>query len=262
LSVPCLEPLFAMLLWSRTSTTARPLSSTPCSALRGCSRRTRSVSTESWTPTIRSANGASPSSPRRLPSSGREPRSTLSTPRVTPTSPVRWSGRWRWWTGCFFWSTQQRDRCRRPDMFCQRHWPFTCRQSLSSTRWTAPTPGSLRWSMRYISCSSISMRQMSTSSSKSSPVWLVMGGRFRVSAYPRPTLISALCSMPSSTRFLDLPAIRMLLSGHWSPTWTPLTTWAVWRSVVSWRARSEVENGLPCVTPTSRSLLCGDVSPS
>ena len=65
----------------------------------------------SWIQVTRSASEASPSSPRRLQWSGREPRSILSTRRDTPTSEARSSGRWHWSTVCCSSSMPWRGRC-------------------------------------------------------------------------------------------------------------------------------------------------------
>ena len=80
-----------------------------------------SWSTGSWTPTTRSASGASRSSPRR-PSVHVEAasRSTSSTRPATPTSAARSSGRWPWSTACCCSSTPPRARCPRPATCCPR----------------------------------------------------------------------------------------------------------------------------------------------
>ena len=54
---------------------------------------------------------------------GRRARSTWSTPRATPTSAARSSGRWPWSTACCCWSTPPRARCPRPATCCRRRWP-------------------------------------------------------------------------------------------------------------------------------------------
>ena len=113
-------PKFVTSLWSLTSTMARPPWSTHCCVPPAPSLPTRPSSTESWTPTTRSASAASPFSPRPLPSPGRAPRSTWSTRPATPTSVARSSARSRWSTVCCCWSMLPRARCRRPATCCRR----------------------------------------------------------------------------------------------------------------------------------------------
>ena len=113
--------------WWPTSTTARPLWSMPCCAPPASfARPPGSWSTGSWTPTTRSASGASPSSPRPPRSRGATSGSTWSTPPATPTSAARSSGRWPWSTACCCWSTPPRGPCPRPATCCRRRSPPAC----------------------------------------------------------------------------------------------------------------------------------------
>ena len=90
---PRSAPTSAMSPSSPTSTTARPRSSTRCSARPAPSAPTRPSSTGSWIRAISSARRASRSSPSRRPSTTPASGSTSSTRPATPTSAARSSAR-------------------------------------------------------------------------------------------------------------------------------------------------------------------------
>ena len=112
---------------SRTSTTARRRSSTPCSGSPVRSGPTRTWPSASWTRWISSARRGSRSSPRTPPSGTAGSRSTSSTRRGTRTSAARSSAASRWSTACSCSSTRARGRCRRPASCCGRRSRRGCR---------------------------------------------------------------------------------------------------------------------------------------
>jgi sugar/nucleoside kinase (ribokinase family) len=108
------HPFCATSPSSPTWTMARPPWWISCCASPGLSGTTSGWPSGRWTPTTRSASGASPSWPNAPRSPGGTTGSTSWTPPGTPTSAARWSGSCPWWTGCCCWWTPPRGPCPRP----------------------------------------------------------------------------------------------------------------------------------------------------
>ena len=110
-------------------------------------------------------------------------RSTSSTRPATPTSAARSSARCRWSTASCCWSMPRKARCRKRGMSCARPSSAACRRLSSSTRSTGPMRGRRKCSTRSTTCSSISTRPKSRSSS---PCSTPVAGRARPSDLAAP----------------------------------------------------------------------------